>query len=291
MNETTDLTLETPPEVDGEPGAEPTPEPAPTPEPEPYAYRVRDEQYDLPRDHVDAIAERLGRRPHEIIRDLQISGDSARLYREHREREARIARREAEIDARNAQIEVTERRLAEAARMGDVEITDPSVRFLVDQIKDLRGEVHGILEGMTKKERDAEVGRQIEEGLEAAYGDLMDRLDPDLRIDPRTFFGTMDRLGIAKSEMDDDTICELTLRYIAFEQPRTNGTRRSAPATEPTPRRDPRRTLVVPASASGPSGPVADDTRPVPGETLEQKRERLQRALGNMKWPDLRAGE
>jgi len=289
MTETTDLTLETPPEVPGEPGAEPTPEVAPTPEPERYPYRVRDEQYDLTRDHVDAIAAELGRRPQDVLRSLQIDGDSSRLYREHREREAKIARREVEIDARNAQIEATERRLAEAARMGDVEITDPSVRFLVDQIKDLRGEVHGILEGMTKKERDAEVGRQIEEGLEAAYGDLMDRLDPDLRIDPRTFFGTMDRLGIAKSEMDDDTICELTLRYIAFEQPRTNGTRRSA--AEPTPRRDPRRTLVVPASASGPSGPVADDTRAVPGETLEQKRERLQRALGGLKWDQLRAGE
>ena len=291
MIETTDLTPETLPDVAGEPGAEPTPEVAPTPEPERYPYRVRDEQYDLTRDHVDAIAAELGRRPQDIIRSLQIDGDSSRLYREHREREARIARREAEIDVRNSAIEAAEKRLAEAQKMGDVEITDPSVRFLVDQIKDLRGEVHGILEGMTKKERDAEIGRQIEEGLEVAYSDLMDRLDPDLRIDPRTFFGTMDRLGIAKSDMDDDTICELTLRYIAFEQPRTNGTRRAAPAAEPTPRRDPRRPLVVPASASGPSGPVSDDTRPVPGETLEQKRVRLQRALGPMTWSDLRAGE
>lgn len=255
--------------------------------------RVESEQYQIPRTTVQDLAARFGRREEDIVRVLQTGLDHSRIYGDLRLRERELARREAELQARDREV----RAPAAQVPVARPKVEEDPVAFwnwTADRLTKLDA-IDALSERIVQMEehaREAQEDDILAEQYWSIHEQMMQQKEEQQLpvVDGRTLARVIDYYGLAdRPGMSMEDKMEAAYRIAAFGVPSRVTARpapRSAAAPPPSPIRSvPPPRVGIPRASSGP--PAAPGEGP-PGETLEQRRERLFRhPVANMSYAQL----
>lgn len=269
------------------PELQPQPEPELQPEPEPVRIKVRNFERQVRSPLLEDLGQDLRMSREDLVKAIQIGIDGGNIYTEQRQREAQLARWEAQLQSQREELERSKPTTNGAVAEPDFSDGEKAVRYLASGIDEIRKELRENIQVIQRRE---EVRNELEEWreAEAAFSRLNDWANDNQRpaVDREYLFGEMERLGLGNSNLSWDEMCSVAYRNLTFEEVASPAPQRQPPSRSSA-RTDPRAPVIV--TGGNESGPQSQAPRgPKPGETIEQRIERLQDQIGRTtRWHDL----
>lgn len=242
-----------------------------------------------------SLADGLGVSVEALRTWVQMGRNAADIYSETRRRDADLARREAEIEAKAKEFqERLDQRVGPQTNGKRPSITEDPVAFWnsVDARLDKLNEVDFIKRELA--ETRAEIGRreqaksdeQMEQTFIKEHQGLMEEYKGKNLpyVDLQSIAQTLDRFVTEIPEdMSIRELIDMGYRIITWDR-----VGKAQAQAEQKRLRAPRAKLEIPAGASG-GADTGGDSAPPAGETLDQRRARLHRQVGGLTFGDLAA--
>ena len=246
------------------------PEPEPAPAEEIQELVVERERFQVPKETISRLAQATGRSEADMVRVLQTGMDHSRIYAEQRSAERELARRSAEIEAEKQALSA---RVPSTAPTGRPKVEDDPVAFwawTADRLEklDQLDKFMSDFKSTYAQEREARTDAEQEAQFFTLHEEMMEqkRAEGQPVVDARTLAATIDYYGIdLRPGLSLSDMMEAGYRIASWGVPAAT----TVPSL-PRPRAVPPRQLVPRASGGAPPA-----TGPQPGETIEQRRERL----------------
>lgn len=282
--------VEAPPVV---PGTEALTEPVVPESRETIPFKWGRDSREVDAETAKSMAEELGTSVEALRTWVQMGRNAADIYSETRRRDAELARREAEIEAKAKTFqERLDQRTGPPTNGKRPSITEDPVAFWnsvdarldkLNEIEEVKRELAETKAQIVQREQ-AKSDEQLENTFVKEHQSLMDEYKKrELPyVDLQTIAQTLDRFVTEIPEdMSIRELIDMGYRIITWDR-----VGKAQAQAEQKRLRMPRAKLEIPAGATG-GAETGGDGAPPAGESLEQRRARLHRQVGGLTFGDL----
>lgn len=247
-------------------------------------------------DTAKSMADELGTSVEALRTWVQMGRNAADIYSETRRRDAELARREAEIEAKAKAIQDRlDSRVGPSTNGKKPSITEDPVAFWnsvdarldkLNELEDVKREIAETKAQISRREQ-AESDSQLERTFVKEHADLMaEYKGKDLPyVDLQTIAQTLDRFVTEIPEdMSIRELIDMGYRILTWDR-----VGKAKAQAEQKRLREPRARIEIPSGTSS-GADMGGDSAPPAGETLDQRRARLHRQVGGLTFGDLAQG-